>query len=145
MMSIDTVGDHVRVADAQRESTAAPLAEWRRALYALLLSGKSVDEAVEHVSARGVPAETARAEADVVTRHPLFALTRAPLAQLRSRNWMLSVYASLAALGEGASHVAVRHDLARDEFVADFYLRNRAVLMPGVAREWPAATRWTPG
>jgi hypothetical protein len=142
-MAIDIRHGHTSVDAARIEPTDAPPPQWRRALYELLLSGQSVDGVVEHLSAHGVPAETTRAEADAVMRHPLFALTRSRLTQLRSRDWMLSVYASLATCGDGGSHVAVRHDLPREDFISDFYLRNRAVVLPGAAREWPAVTRWT--
>lgn len=90
------------------------------------------------VSLDVVRREVKRLLEDGRTRAGVMALLR-----LRCRDWWMRACAALDEAGQGASHVDVRHDLSRDEFMSRYYLRNRPVWLPGLARDWPAVSRWT--
>jgi ribosomal protein L16 Arg81 hydroxylase len=108
----------------------------------LLLDGMTADAAALQCSAEGAEYELAKSEAVALMAHPLFkpALTKA--VRLYCREWQMRVYAQLAAWSNEASAVDVRTDLSREDFLSTYYRYNRAVCCPGIAKHFPAISKW---
>jgi len=124
------------------EAGTAPM-EWRERLRWQLLCGVPPDQAVPTAVDRGAGEDAARDEAQAVVSNPLYGIARTHIARLMNREWLLNVYASLAALGVGPSAVDTREPMPREEFIRDYYGMNRAVVFPGLADHWSAKARWS--
>src|SRR5262249_28748043 len=119
-------------------TASAASTDWRERLALLLWSGTAPELAIQACRTDGVPESVVEAETASLRQQPAFAAATRLATQLRCRDWWLRTCASLAAVGEGPSHVDTRSELSEREFLSEYFARNRALLLPGAAAGWPA-------
>lgn len=83
---------------------------------------------------------------DDSSRDRFMAAARIMAERLAAREWICRTLTSLQSLRRDTSVLDVRTSggLSRDEFVNDYYIANRPVLVRGIAAQWPALSLWTP-
>ncbi len=62
--------------------------------------------------------------------------------RLKKRDWLLSLYRKLHRLHPRAGEIERRSKLCREEFLVEYYSRNRPVIITGMMDDWPAMRKW---
>lgn len=115
---------------------------WFEALCSSLLNGESKDVAVDRAITAGGARERVEVAAAAVVASPLLTVAQRIWVQLVCREWMLAAVCSLAARERDFSAIDRLDGISQNRFVDDYYSRNRALFLSGIAQSWPAVTRW---
>jgi ribosomal protein L16 Arg81 hydroxylase len=93
--------------------------------------------------ADGLPRARAAAEVRAVAKHPAVAAARR---LCRTHGALLSLMDTRSELFRrlGARRLEKRADLSPREFIEDYYLAHRPVVVQGLTAGWPALERWRP-
>jgi hypothetical protein len=118
---------------------------WQRWQAENLMLGVSEELMAERMLANGFDRDVARANLHPESVDPYLVAGRWMVQRLKKLESILEITYQLQNLAPGSDSVPRRSELSRDEFVADFYARNRPVVIEDLASEWPALALWTPG
>jgi ribosomal protein L16 Arg81 hydroxylase len=117
---------------------------WRRWLAENLMLRVSVEAIVETLGRHGFDAATARTEISAVRTDPCYQAGDWMAQRLRKLECLLDVHRDLQQLDGGWTSVDRCFQLSRRAFLERYYARNRPVVLPGLAANWPAHALWTP-
>lgn len=118
--------------------------DWRRWIAENLMLGSHPASLTEILLKQGITAQQARAEIDAAMsaiRSPYFQAVQRVHNRLAKRDWVLEIPAKLAKLV--AMEISRRHQLAREDFLQQFYSRNLPVIITGMLDTCPAYTNWS--
>src|SRR5471030_1307404 len=115
--------------------------EWRRWAAESWLREVSKEEIAQLLHEHGFTTEH---ELAAIAAHPYVEAGEWIAQRLRKLESILDVYSQLASLAADPTTVDRRRDLTREEFLVQYYSRNRPVIIDGLLDHWPALTRWTP-
>jgi ribosomal protein L16 Arg81 hydroxylase len=118
--------------------------EWQRWAAISVLRGTPVANAVQTMTAEGVPEDQAAAACARLFADPTFEAAEWAMAQLRKLESVLDMRRQMENLAHLPLEVDRRRDLSREEFLHEYYARNRPVVLEDVCDKWPAITRWSP-
>jgi ribosomal protein L16 Arg81 hydroxylase len=118
--------------------------DWHRWAAISLLRGTPLAKAVETMSNEGVPEDQAAAACARLFTDPTFEAAEWAMQQLRKLESVLSMRQQMAALDERPLEVERRSGLSREEFLQEYYARNRPVVLEDVCDKWPALSCWSP-
>lgn len=90
----------------------------------------------------GVPPEEIRLIAEQVLSNPLFKFARTAYVRLCARDWVMNTHRRLATDDLVIDTALTPPD--REDFLKYYYAMNRPLLLPGLAKHWPAVRSWTP-
>ncbi|HEX2084530.1 MAG TPA: cupin-like domain-containing protein [Solirubrobacteraceae bacterium] len=130
--------------EARRPAGRARLpGEWVRWVAENLARGIAAERLAASLAESGVEPVAAREAVAAVERDPLLASLRRAHEDLDRLESLLETLDVLDRLGGGYDAVERRDDLGPDAFFAEYYARNRPVVLTGLMRDWPALERWT--
>ncbi len=116
-------------------------ADWKRWIAENLLRGGAADALIEILVSNGFSRELSRLEVEVAANHPYVEAARSFVRKIKKRDWVLNAQRLLGEL-DGGPVVERREGLAGDEFVREYYARNRPVILVDALQGWPAIGRW---
>lgn len=129
--------------------------DWRRWIAENLLLDVPPETLAVALASHGFAPADATHEVDAALASPYLQGGARLRNRLRKRDWMLSVYRTLARMraapqtnagaadaGVSATAVERRERLSRDEFFESYYCQNRPVLIDGMLDAWPALRKW---
>jgi hypothetical protein len=128
------------------DGPAAPSAlgdDWRLWLAENMLRGVSDDALVATLLVNGVPPQLAAAEIATLRAHPTFVAALPWVSRARRLAWQVDTLGRLDKLSPQHACIERRANVSREEFLAQYYARNRPVVLTDVTKDWPAR-RWTP-
>jgi ribosomal protein L16 Arg81 hydroxylase len=99
---------------------------------------------VRLLEANGVSQSTAQSEVAAIEGHPYLQGADNLLQLARKQESILGVQRDLLALSQESTQIARRKKVTREEFLEDFYSRNRPVLLTQMMKHWRALAVWTP-
>lgn len=106
-----------------------------------LLAYRTTDSIVEVMVQRGFPREFSNARVADIAQSPILqSAFRAHRLKAKAASF-LEVEAELF---RRSGFALERRELDPDEFYARYVFANRPVVLPGLMRDWPALTRWSP-
>lgn len=117
------------------------LYQWRRWAAESHLMGVEPDEIRQRLERNGFDADVELGELE---SHPYLEAGDWMAQRLRKLESILDMHNELARIGEDAPGLARRDRLSSQEFLTDFYSRNRPFILEGLLNEWPARARWNP-
>jgi ribosomal protein L16 Arg81 hydroxylase len=118
--------------------------EWHRWVAISLLRGTPVATAVQTMTDEGVPEDQAAAACARLLTDPTFEAAEWAMGQLRKLESVLDMRRQMENLAHLPLEVDRRSGLSREEFLQEYYARNRPVVLEDVCDKWPAITRWSP-
>jgi len=116
--------------------------EWRRWIAENLMLNQTPDSLFATLQQNGFNALEARSEIEQALASPYLHGAQRLRNRLAKRDWMLDTLLKLHNLAPGHDHVARRHHLDADEFLSEYYSRNRPVIITGMMNDWPALKKW---
>ena len=102
------------------------------------------DAMIEFMTRNGVDRKAAIREIRLATSHPYVDAGVEKAELLENLPDLLNIYRALDALSPGFGKVERRSDVSRDEFLKDYYSRNRPVILTRLMQNWKAMSHWTP-
>jgi hypothetical protein len=135
----------------EQTTTYRPIdAEWRRWIAENVLLNKEPSSITAVMIRDGFDPKEADAEVRAAVDHPYLVAarqSRTPNAnqewQLKKRDWVLECTRRAARLSPNFGTVPRVIRPSRDEFLENFYLTNRPVVIKGAMDDWPAVDLWT--
>lgn len=115
--------------------------EWRRWAAEAWLREAKTEDITGPLHEHGFAADC---ELTAIASHPYVEAGEWMAQRLRKLEALLDVYTQLASLVSDPTSIDRRRDLTREDFLDDYYSRNRPVVIDGLLDEWPALARWTP-
>jgi Cupin-like domain len=115
--------------------------EWRRWAAESRLMEVEPEEILRTLRRHGFDAD---AEVPELQSHPYLEAAGWIAQRLRKLETILDVLNDLASLTEPVRTIPVRRALRPDDFLREYYARNRPVLIDGLLDDWPARHRWSP-
>lgn len=116
--------------------------DWKRWIAENILRDQPVDELVRILVENGFPHELAQLEIEAASAHPYVEAARSTARRLQKQNWMLETLARLDQY-KTVDVVDRRDQLSSDEFLNEYYVRNRPVVMTRELENWQARSKWT--
>ncbi len=116
--------------------------EWRRWIAENLMLDQTPDSLLVTLQQHGFSALDARSEIEQALASPYLHGARRLRNRLSKRDWLLNTLLRLNQLAPDHDRVARRHQLDADEFLSEYYSRNRPVIITGMMDDWPALTKW---
>lgn len=98
---------------------------------------------IEFMTQNGVDKQVAIKEVSLAAAHPYVEAGVEKAQGLQNLESLLNIYRALDALSASGS-VERRRDVSREEFLRDYYSRNRPVILTGLMQNWKAPSLWTP-
>ncbi len=121
--------------------------DWRRWIAENLVLGGDPQDLFGILVARGIDADQARMELQLAADSPYVGgahqAAQRLASRIKKRDWVLGIQQTLNQQDPGGAQIVRRHQLTRDTFYSDFYLRNRPVIITGMLQDWPALQRWS--
>ncbi|MGH7140934.1 MAG: cupin-like domain-containing protein, partial [Pirellulales bacterium] len=120
---------------------------WKRWIGENKLFKTSDDAIVDVLMKNGFAREEAVAEVERAAANPYLQAGDWYVQRLKKLHSLLGVYRELAKLrpsGASAALVERRARMPRQEFLQDYYVASRPVILEGMMDDWPAMRRWTP-
>ena len=128
------------------QSTATPVgADWLDWVAENRLLGCTSESMVAAMTARGIAPFDAAAAIAAVQGSPCFRAAERLAQRLRKLESMLTHQHSTWAMAPGSGQVARRVAVTREELLRDHVAASRPLVLTGLAADWPALQRWTPG
>jgi ribosomal protein L16 Arg81 hydroxylase len=115
--------------------------EWRRWAAEAWLREANTEDISGPLHEHGFAADC---ELAAIASHPYVEAGEWIAQRLRKLESLLDVYTQLASLVSDPAAIDRRRDLTREDFLTDYYSRNRPVVIEGLLDQWPALARWTP-
>ncbi len=115
--------------------------EWRRWIAENLMLGNPAASIVDLLEHNGVLRHKAQAEVDAAARSPYLGGAIRLLGRVAKRDWVLNIQSKLERLDP--VDIPRRDKLSGDEFLRDFYSRNRPVIITGMLDDCRARTEWS--
>ncbi|MBC8350976.1 MAG: cupin-like domain-containing protein [Planctomycetes bacterium] len=116
---------------------------WKKWIAENVLRDGSPDDLTRVLVENGFPEPLARLEVDAAAVHPYVEAARSLGRQLKKRDWVFDTLRILE--NEDPSwEVQRREGVSTDEFLDQYYYRNRPVILTDAMRNWAAIQRWTP-
>jgi hypothetical protein len=119
-------------------------AEWKQWIAENILQWVDHDAIMTVLTRHGFSRECALSEVTEASMHPYVHAARSLARKLKKRDWLLEVYRRLSGESSGSDSVERRRGLNRDDFLREYYMTNRPVLIEGAIENWPALQMWTP-
>ena len=91
----------------------------------------------------GVAEQDAIKEVSIAAAHPYVEAGVEKAESLQNLEVLLNIYRALDALS-GTGTVERKSDVSREEFLREYYSRNRPVILTGLMHNWKALSLWTP-
>jgi hypothetical protein len=140
LLEADAIGDAGGAACPAGAVTPA----WVEWIADNLLQDCAVATLVATMQAAGIPHEAALQAVSAVRADPCFRAAGKQRQMLRKLGSMAAVLAGLQTRQRGDMPIERRSQVACDDFVRDYYMANRPLILTDLADDWPAMTRWTP-
>ncbi|MGH7136354.1 MAG: cupin-like domain-containing protein, partial [Pirellulales bacterium] len=106
---------------------------------------KTSDEAIVDVLVKnGFARAEAAAEVERAAANPYLQAGDWYVQRLKKLHSLLGIYRELAKLRPSGEGLQRRSGVSRQEFLQDYYIANRPVVLEGLMDDWPAMRRWTP-
>jgi ribosomal protein L16 Arg81 hydroxylase len=122
---------------------AHTLPEWENWIIENLMLDVAPEVIVDRLEADGIDACTARHAVSALAAHPSVKVGRCFASRLRKTETLLEIIQELAqAIPAGAVDELDRIDSAA--FFANYYSRNRPLVLRQAIRHWPALYKWSP-
>jgi len=109
-----------------------------------LFHGRTPAWIEERLCKLGVDAAVARAEVRDAVDDPLVRAGSVRAKRTRKMEGLMDAYASMHRRSAEAKAIPEVAALREDEFLEEYYYRNRPVIVRGGAAHWPAVARWSP-
>lgn len=136
-----SVGGVSEETPSRAESKGLP-DSWRRWVATCRLDDLDTPTIVAAAARQGIDEALVRSEIEELDSHPYFLAAMRSAHQLKKLESVLEVSRTLAELSDESRSLPRLTGIGREDFVADYYSKNRAVLLDGIATEW-AAKQWT--
>jgi ribosomal protein L16 Arg81 hydroxylase len=104
--------------------------------------GSCVEGIVAEMVAKGFSTEESTREIQAAVDSPYVKGAEWLQNRLAKREWLLSVYRKNSRLHPQSGEIPRRHRLSREEFLREYYVPNRPVVMTGLMDDWPAMSKW---
>ena len=136
-------GSSVAAAKAADPAGTRPVDDdWRRWIAENLMIGLSADDIFTTMIASGFARDESAHEINLAISSPYFRGSELLRNRLKKRDWLLSLYRKLHRLHPRAGEIERRSKLCREEFLVEYYSRNRPVIITGMMDDWPAMRKW---
>ena len=99
---------------------------------------------IEFMTQNGVDKQVAIKEVSLAASHPYVEAGVEKADQLENLPNLLKIYRALDALSPLFGSVERKSDVSREEFLREYYSRNRPVILTGLMQNWKALSLWTP-
>lgn len=113
---------------------------WRSWIAENLILGNRVSELIQVLQEKGISRAVAEKEIELAQQSPYLKGSQRLKNKLKKREWVLSNYQALARLAP--LDVPRKEKLTADEFLRDYYMLNRPVIITGMMEDWPALEKW---
>jgi len=121
--------------------------DWRRWIAENLSLGGDPQGLFDILVANGVAESEAAHEMGLALASPYILGARQAAGRLSNRlkkhDWVLDIHRVLNRQDPQGAVIERRHQLTRDEFYQNYYLRNKPVIITGMLEDWPARTKWS--
>lgn len=118
-------------------------ANWRRWVAESKLLGVEDAVVVSNMSGHGITPEAAAQEVASTVSHPYFLAGQALSQRLRKLEEILRIQHQLVTLAKGQRQIERRVRISTDEFLENYYARNRPIILTDVMEGWHAPSKWT--
>lgn len=116
---------------------------WKKWIAVNVLRDNDGDNLIRVLVANGISEQVARQEVDSATSHPYIDAARSLVRQIKKRDWIFDTMRLLQ--NEDKTWEVERHkDVGDEEFLREYYFRNRPVILTDAMANWMAMQRWTP-
>lgn len=113
---------------------------WRAWLAENLMLGAHPGNLLQVLQEKGFSHANAMEEIELALRSPYLRGVRRLQNRIQKRDWVLDIYRKLDRLQE--AKIERRARLSTDEFLQEYYSKNRAVIITGMMDDWPAMKKW---
>lgn len=121
--------------------------DWRRWIAQNLSLGAQPPALLKILVDNGIDATRAAQEIELALASPYLRGARQVVERLGNRlkkhDWVLDIYRVLNRQDPEAGTIPRRHQLSREAFYQQYYLRNRPVIITGMIDDWPARSKWS--
>jgi hypothetical protein len=121
--------------------------DWRRWIAENLSLGGDPAELLRILVANGFEDVHAAQEMKLALGSPYILGARQAAERLANRlkkhDWVLDIRRVLNRQDPSSATIERRHQLGRDEFYKDYYLRSKPVIITGMLDDWPARKKWS--
>ncbi len=119
--------------------------EWKRWAAVSLMGGATASEVISTVASEGEVSEVVAARwCGQLLGDPVYEAGMWAHEQLAKLESMLTMRQDMRDLSPESDQIDRRQGLSRQEFLSQYYARNRPVLLTDVTTDWPALGRWDP-
>ena len=101
------------------------------------------DVMIKFMAKNGVSKQVATKEVRLAATHPYVEAGVEKAESQQNMESLLSIYRALDALSPAFARVERRSDVSRNEFLHEYYSRNRPVILTGLMQNWKALSLWT--
>jgi Cupin-like domain len=117
--------------------------QWRRWIAENLMIGQRTESILGTMMSAGFGSEEAAHEIKTAQESPYLKGAELLRNRLRKRDWLLAVYRENNRMHPHSGTIERRHRLSRSEFLREFYVANRPVVITGMIDDWPALRKWS--
>lgn len=141
-VSVDETGP---AADQQPDERAVEVGNgWLRWAAEWLLAGSSVEDVVAVMVANDIPADLSAALCADILVDPLYQAGLSMAQQYHKLGSMLAMQQTMLDLAPHGRELDRRSGLTREEFLDEYYSRNRPVILEDICADWRACSAWSP-
>ena len=132
------------IANADKRALSQLSEEWRRWIFTNKQRKCNDEQLIATLISEGIDQEIARyavKSTGVEASPPLQSVDPQQLQKLES---IFTVKRQLGALSTASGQIERRDRISQQEFLENYYATNTPLVLTGMARDWPAMSKWTP-
>jgi len=115
--------------------------EWKQWIALNLLLGQSHPSLLQILINKGFSEDLSRLEIETAASQPYLAAAQTLARQRAKRDWLMHTWRKLESESLQPA-IERRSKIGADEFVSEYYSRNRPLIIRDVIRRWPALAKW---
>lgn len=118
--------------------------EWKRWIAENKLQNRPDGTIIQTMVQNGVDIQVAIEEVNRISADPCFQAGSNFVQLLRKLESTLEIYQQLSELSPNAGTIERRSRLSREEFLENYYSKNKPVILTDMIKSWQALSLWTP-
>jgi hypothetical protein len=125
--------------------TSEPVTDdWRRWIADSKFVGMDDRLIVQQLIAHGISPSAAQREVSLLTQNPYFQAGHKFVQTLNKLESHANILAELAYLSQRSRTIERREKISRIDFLENYYAKNIPLILPDIAKSWPAISKWNP-